>query len=120
MNTKNVLLGVFVALTLVFASLTLEEYSRVTPTQTLTYTTTATKTVVLTSTSTSTLTTTLSSTSTTTATSTPTATATDRTNGLELRLYSEHFIIFRDGSQREHVRRCLQPIFSHGQCYVRQ
>jgi hypothetical protein len=40
MDTKNVLLGVFVALTLVFASLTLEEYSRVTPTQTLTSTTT--------------------------------------------------------------------------------
>ncbi len=87
MNTKNVLLGVFVALTLVFASLTLEEYSRVTPTQTLTSTTTVTKTVVSTSTSTSTLTTTLISTSATTATSTPTATATDPTNGLELRLY---------------------------------
>jgi hypothetical protein len=88
MNTKNVLLGVFVALTLVFASLTLAEYSRVTPTQTLTSTTTATKTVVSTSTSTSTLTTTLITTSSTTTTSTSTATAaTDPTNGLELRLY---------------------------------
>jgi hypothetical protein len=45
MNTKNVLLGIFVILTLVFASLTLEEYSQVTPTQTLTSTTTATMTV---------------------------------------------------------------------------
>jgi len=48
MNTKNALLGVFVALTLVFASLTLEEYSRVTPTQTLTSTTTATRTTTVT------------------------------------------------------------------------
>jgi len=46
MNTKSLLLGVFVALTLVFASLTVEEYIRVTPIHTGASTTTTTTTVL--------------------------------------------------------------------------
>jgi hypothetical protein len=46
LNARSALLGLFVALTVVFASLTVEEYIRVTPTQTLTSTTTVTTTFI--------------------------------------------------------------------------